>query len=166
MPGHPPKLLDPVRGALHRKRCSLRTAAASIARVRRLSRFHHLRHSCEMGSGSTGVFLTRLASRRGACRFDQEGPVARRPPPEGAGRWPPGDAVAFVARLVRSFLRCGGGVYLQVIQERRACFTHARTLCPQLWPIAGRPRQRCCTGLWPAPMGRAAAMAPSRYSRA
>lgn len=31
MPGHPPSLLDQVRGPLRRKRCSLRTAAASIA---------------------------------------------------------------------------------------------------------------------------------------
>ncbi|ABU60414.1 integron integrase [Roseiflexus castenholzii] len=59
--GHPPRLLDQVRGALRRKHYSLRTEEASIGWVRRFIRFHNLRHPREMGSREIGAFLTYLA---------------------------------------------------------------------------------------------------------
>ncbi|MGB9753719.1 phage integrase N-terminal SAM-like domain-containing protein [Roseiflexus castenholzii] len=59
--GHPPRLLDPVRGALRRKHYSLRTEEAYIGWVRWFIRFHNLRHPREMGSREIGAFLTSLA---------------------------------------------------------------------------------------------------------
>ncbi|GIV89770.1 MAG: integron integrase [Chloroflexus sp.] len=59
--GHPPRLLDQVRGALRRKHSSLRTEEASIGWLRRFIRVHTLRHPREMGSRDIGAFLTYLA---------------------------------------------------------------------------------------------------------
>ncbi|MCX7791285.1 MAG: hypothetical protein N2378_11645 [Chloroflexaceae bacterium] len=59
--GHLPGRLDQARGALRRKRSSLRIEMAHIGWVRRFIRVDGLRHPRELLSGDIGAFLTCLA---------------------------------------------------------------------------------------------------------
>ena len=56
-----PKLLDQLRGALRSRHYSRRTEKAYCLWVKRVIRFHHVRHPAEMAEPEINAFLTHLA---------------------------------------------------------------------------------------------------------
>src|SRR5688572_32305452 len=70
------RLLDRVRAALVVRHCSVRTAQAYVAWVRRFVLFHGRRHPSELGTAEVASFLPVLAVRQGLSASTQNQAVA------------------------------------------------------------------------------------------